>query len=201
MNHVSQTPQWGSLALVSYIPDPLGAFLDRLRQSLPGEDIPQAHITILPPRPLQLPVELASEQVCKLLSGFRAFPVELSAVRRFRHTNVLYLDVGEGSARLHALHDALSMGDLAHHEEFEFRPHLTLGCASSPSDVEPLRKSVKAAWDSALVNRTFLLDEIACLWLSPQAPPRNWQRLWLHSLKTRETVNSASDALSISGIA
>lgn len=188
MDHVSQTPHWGSFALVSYIPEPLGSFLDGLRQSLSGDGVPQAHITLLPPRPLLLSVELASEQVLKLLTGFRAFPVELSAVRRFRQTNVLYLDVGEGSARLHALHDALNRGDLAHNEEFEFRPHLTLGIPPCPRDIEPLRKLAQAAWESAPVTGRFLLYEIVCLWLPHDGLPSQWQRLWSHNLETRQTL-------------
>ncbi len=186
---VRETSPWGSIALVSYIPDPLGSFLNQLRHSLTGEHTPDAHVTILPRRPLTLPVELASEQVLKLLTAFRSFPVELSSVRRFRQTDVLYVDVNEGSARLYALHEALSMGDLAYNEEFVFRPHLTLGCPAASSDMEALRQFAQAAWDSASLARRFLLQEVVCLWLRPDGPQSEWRRLWSHNLKTRQTVN------------
>ena len=39
-------------ALVAYIPDPLGRFLDDLRVELTPDCKPRAHVTILPPRPL-----------------------------------------------------------------------------------------------------------------------------------------------------
>ncbi len=39
-------------ALVSYIPDPLGNFLDRLRLDLVPGCSPHAHVTVLPPRPI-----------------------------------------------------------------------------------------------------------------------------------------------------
>lgn len=195
MGDLPQTSPWGSFALVSYIPDPLGSFLNDLRHSLTGEEAPHAHVTILPRRPLTIPVEQASSQVLKLLAGFRSFPVELSSVRCFRQTNVLYVDVSEGSARLHALHDALSMGDLAYDEDFEFRPHLTLSCPGSAGDTQALRKFAKGVWDSAGVNRRFLLDEIVCLWLAPDAGQNEWHRLWTHNLKTRKTINKAPATL------
>jgi 2'-5' RNA ligase len=187
MDELPQTSRWGSLALVSYIPDPLGSFLNGLRHSLTGEDTPHAHVTILPRRPLTVPVDGTSEQVLKLLTGFRAFAVELSVVRRFPQTNVLYVDISEGSARLHALHDALSMGDLAYNEEFEFRPHLTLGCSESSSDMETGYEFAKKAWDSAPAIRRFMLQEIVCLWLRPDGSQNEWGRLWSHNLKTRQT--------------
>ena len=40
-------------ALVVYIPDPLAGFLDDLRKELVANCLPRAHVTILPPRPLQ----------------------------------------------------------------------------------------------------------------------------------------------------
>ena len=188
MENIPQTSGWGSLALVSYIPDPLGSFLNGLRHTLTGEATPNAHVTILPRRPLTVPVETASEQVLKLLTGFRSFAVELSSVRRFERTNVLYVDISEGSARLHALHDALSMGDLAYNEDFEFRPHLTLGSPESSSDVEALHRFAKTAWDAAPTFRRFLLQEIVCLWLRPDGLQSEWHRLWVHNLQTRQTT-------------
>lgn len=195
MEAILQSSPWGSLALVSYIPDPLGSFLNNLRHSLTGEDAPHAHVTILPRRPLSIPVEIASEQILKLLTGFRSFSVEVSAVRRFRQTNVVYLDISEGSARLHALHDALSMGDLAHNEEFEFRPHLTLSFPQSPEGIEAAHKYAKAAWEAASVNRRFLLEEIVCLWLPAENTHNQWQRLWTHDLKNRQTRQNSPAAL------
>lgn len=195
MDDLPPTAQWGSLALVTYIPDPLGSFLDQLRHSLTGEDAPSAHVTILPRRPLSLPVEIASDQIVKFLAGFRSFAVELSSVRRFGQTNVVYVDISEGCARLHALHDALGMGDLAHDEEFEFRPHLTLCCPAPSADTKALHKSAKAAWESASMSRRFVVDEVVCLWLRPGGLASDWRRLWTHNLKTGQTIRQPAPAL------
>ncbi|MBV9405692.1 MAG: 2'-5' RNA ligase family protein [Acidobacteriaceae bacterium] len=185
---VSEIPQWGSFALVSYIPDPLGSFLHGLRQLLPGEDNSQPHITILPPRPLKLPVDGASHVALKVLAEFPAFDVELSKVRHFPGTNVLFLDVGRGSGQLYELHRTLSAGDLHHTEMFDFRPHLTLGGPVAPADLTLLRKKAEAAWRAAKCPNRFALDEVVGLWLSPDGPQGEWRRLWSHKLSSKETT-------------
>ena len=45
MNPISGDPRCGLFALVSYIPDPLGSFLQGLREILPNNDSSEAHIT------------------------------------------------------------------------------------------------------------------------------------------------------------
>ncbi len=123
---LSDFPEWGSFALVAYIPDPLGAFLQSLRRGLPGQENPQAHITVLPPRPLKASVETASREAKVTLGRFEPFPVELDSVRVFPETHILYLDIAEGHSALNQLHDALNSGILSHEEIFDFLPHLTI---------------------------------------------------------------------------
>ena len=53
-------------ALVSYIPDPLGAFLDDLRLKLAPKCKPHAHITILPPRPICAEPHIAIQEIRSL---------------------------------------------------------------------------------------------------------------------------------------
>jgi hypothetical protein len=177
---------------VSYIPDPLGSFLNSLRQTLSAEENPQAHITILPRRPLSLPVETASQQAIEILSRFPAFEVELCNVRRFPETNVMYLDVGKGNARLHAVHDALNAGSLAHNEEFDFDPHLTLSDPVPRADAEKIRATAKAAWDQTALERRFLVDEVVCLWMADAGPKGDWARLWSYRLSSKDRAMTAA---------
>ncbi len=190
MIDITETPQWGSFALVSYIPDPLGSFLHGLRQTLPGEGNPQPHITILPPRPLKLAAEAASQQAQNILLQFPAFEVELSKVRSFPGTNMLYLDVSEGNSALHDLHTLLNAGDLDHSENFDFRPHLTLGGPVPSQDLLSVQRRIEAAWLSSDCPRRFTLDEVVFLWLNSQIAQREWQRLWSHRLSTKETIHA-----------
>jgi 2'-5' RNA ligase len=189
MNHVTETTEWGSFALVSYIPDPLGSFLHGLRQALPGDDNPQPHITILPPRPLKLAVDAASQQAQNILLQFPAFEVELSRVRSFPETNVFYLEVGKGNGLLHDLHDALNAGDLDYTEEFDFRPHLTLSGPVNSAQLPWVRGQAEIAWYSSDHPRQFILDEIVFLWLSPETSDGQWHRVWSHSLSGGEDTN------------
>ena len=179
-------------ALVSYVPDPLGSFLDALRQSFPGEKYPQAHITILPPRPLRVATESASRQALAVLRNFSAFDVELTSVQRFPDTDVLYLDVSEGDRLLHQLHAALNSGVLADQERFEFRPHLTLG-GPIPSEALPAEhKRAESAWESWDAPRRFTLNEVAALWGTPSGNSAEWQRLWTFNLPAGSARQAAA---------
>ncbi len=197
MNHTSETPRWGFLALVSYIPDPLRSVLHGLRQILPGDDSPQPHITILPPRPLKVPVEAASKQAQKILRDFKAFDVELSHARFFPETNFIYLEIAQGDSLLRDLHDALNTGLLQDDEEFEFRPHLTLGRPLPLADITAVEKQVDDAWRSAACYRRFALDEVVLLWLSSNSSNGEWHRLWSYSLTERKAAAAQSAAAGI----
>src|ERR1700761_7912501 len=163
MHGMFEGSRWGQFALVSYIPEPLGSFFYDLRGSLPGDSNPQAHVTILRPRPLRVPVDSASEQALRLLAEFPAFEIELSTVQRFPETNFLYLDIADGNSLLHHLHDALNTGDLACTEEFEFRPHLTLGGPIPEPEMNTTQDRAEVAWLANGHSRRFTLDEIVFL--------------------------------------
>jgi 2'-5' RNA ligase len=182
MNDIPEAPRWGVFALVTYIPGALGSFLQELRETMPGNDASPAHITLLPPRALRVPVEAASTQAREILGRFPAFDVELSKVRRFPQTSFLYIDLTEGDSVVHDLHAALNTGDLADSEEFEFRPHLTLGGPVSPGKLDFAQQEAELTWDSAQCSPRFTVDEIVFLWLSPDSAQGEWRQLWSQSL-------------------
>src|SRR5438105_11352705 len=84
-------------ALVIYIPDPLGRFLDDLRKELVPGCNPHAHVSVLPPRPLAVDWQVASEQVRACASVRPAFEVTLGAVNMFPVTNVIYIELATGA--------------------------------------------------------------------------------------------------------
>lgn len=190
MTQITAT-QWGHFALVSYVPDPLASFVHRLRGSLPGIGNPQAHITILPPRPLRLPVDTAAEQVRNALRNFPPFAVQLTRVSRFVETNFLYLEIGEGNAVLHSMHDTLNEGELAHEETIEFRPHLTLGGPVPPERLKEARGRAEDLWRSAICQPRFTLEDVVFLWLPPNSTQHDWERLWTHRLTARSNGTQA----------
>jgi 2'-5' RNA ligase len=186
---LSESPEWGSFALVTYIPDPLGSFLRSLRHALPGNEKPQAHITLLPPRPLQAAVDLVSREAQILLSRFQPFSVQLSEVKVFSETNILYLEIAKGNDALHELHDALNAGLLAHEENFEFLPHLTISGSVPMRDLAKIRAQAKQGWEKHKGATTFEVTEVVALWQPLYTSPDDWNRVW--SQKLGDSGNSA----------
>src|SRR5580765_4520775 len=84
-------------ALVIYIPDPLGRFLDDLRRELVPGCNPHAHVSVLPPRPIAVDWREASAQVCRCAAERPPFEITLGAIRRFPVTNVIYIELAAGS--------------------------------------------------------------------------------------------------------
>src|SRR5882724_9384348 len=71
-------------ALVSYIPNPLGEFLDRLRKELVAGCNPHAHVTVLPPRPLYVDPQTSMRALETNLDRFSPFQVEIERVQVFK---------------------------------------------------------------------------------------------------------------------
>jgi 2'-5' RNA ligase len=174
--------EWGSFALVAYIPEPLGTILRTLREQLPGEENPQAHVTLLPPRPLKTSVEAASRQAQIIMSRFKPFQVELSGVKLFPETNILYLDIANGNEALHQLHDALNVGVLAHEENFDFLPHLTISGPVPMRRLPKARLEAERAWEEHRSEATFEVREAVALWQPLRGSPDDWNRVWTQKL-------------------
>src|SRR5262245_11541018 len=79
-------------ALVSYIPDPLGGFLDDLRRELIPGCNPHAHVSVLPPRTIGVDWQIAGEQVRACADGWAPFDITLGKIGRFPVTNVIYIE-------------------------------------------------------------------------------------------------------------
>ena len=90
-------------ALVAYVKSPAGEFVENLRREL-HPDLPQfaAHLTILPPRPLQGTRELRRLQLLERICGEEEpFEVTLGAVETFIPvTPTVYIRVESDAARM-----------------------------------------------------------------------------------------------------
>src|SRR6202521_1359491 len=108
-------PVWdriNSFALVSYIPDPLAGFLDRLRQELVPNCFLRAHVDILPPRPISTSPEEAWRVVQALAPSFPSFEVEMTDVEVFPVSDVIYIKISAGREELRQMHEALNVDGL-----------------------------------------------------------------------------------------
>jgi 2'-5' RNA ligase len=148
-------------ALVIYIPDPLGMFLDDLRRELAPACNPHAHVSVLPPRPLAVDWQVAGEQVRELTAAQPPFAVALAEVRIFPVTNVSYIEVGAGAAELHHLHDAISRGALAFEEPFAYYPHITLAQQIEPDQVQAVHELAVRRWKEFTGPKTFRAERAA----------------------------------------
>ena len=153
--HVPPEQRLNVFALVIYIPDPLGRFLDDLRTELVPTYNPHAHVSVLPPRPLAVEWDRASEQVRSLIGGWSPFEIELTDLRIFPVTQVLYLDVGAGASELRKMNTAMNTDGLQFQEPFEYHPHITLAQDVPHSEVPGLDRLARQRWSEYRGNRTF----------------------------------------------
>jgi 2'-5' RNA ligase len=133
-------------ALVIYIPPPLGAFLDELRRELVPDYNPHAHVSVLPPRPLEGDWRTASEEARVLTEGWAPFDVELTSVRVFPLTNVIYVEIGAGASELSRLHSAMNNSALSFAEPFPYHPHITLAQEIPAERVGELTELARRRW-------------------------------------------------------
>jgi len=133
-------------ALVIYVPDPLGQFLDGLRRELVPHDNPHAHVSVLPPRPLRVEWPLASSQVRTLTEAWNSFDIELTNIGIFPVTDVVYIELGAGAAELRRMHAAMNRSALDFVEPFSYHPHLTLAQEIAHPDVAAVRDLADGRW-------------------------------------------------------
>jgi len=142
-------------ALVIYLPEPLGRFLDELRCELVPHDKPHAHVSVLPPRPLAVDWQVASDQVRSLTEAWSPFEIELTNIEVFPVTNVIYLELGTGAAELRRLHGAMNARALEFHEPFAYHPHVTLAQELTSSEVTAAHALARRRWENYPGKRSF----------------------------------------------
>jgi 2'-5' RNA ligase len=145
-------------ALVVYLPDPLGGFLDDLRlEMVPGCN-PHAHVSVLPPRPLPVAPDAAIEEARGIVAGFAPFDIELGQIEKFDVTDVIYIGVERGAERLREIHTRLNSGSLAFDEPFAYHPHVTLAQEIPDGQVDNLLALAGRRWQEFHGPRKFRAD-------------------------------------------
>lgn len=147
-------------ALVTYISDPLGEFLDTLRRELVPSCVPRAHVTILPPRPLSGPAHSAIRELNAEISDLAVFDIEARSVEIFRDTSVIYIGLGAGRNQFRRLHERLNKGPLEFEEPFPYHPHITLAQDLLPGQLPELFERAKRRWAEFPGPRSFSVETI-----------------------------------------
>lgn len=115
-------------ALISYVRNPVGEFVDNLRRELhPTTAHMAAHLTILPPRELRGSEARALEFLEEACSRVLPFDVELGDVETFLPTTpTVFIQVSRFAYRMRELHDRLCADGLGCPENWPYIPHLTI---------------------------------------------------------------------------
>jgi 2'-5' RNA ligase len=115
-------------ALVTYVRNPVGEFVEQLRQELhPTIAHMPAHLTILPPRELAGSEAAALEFLEEACSHVIPFSVGLGDMEAFLPTTpTIFIQVKRAAYRVRELHDQLCGKGLRCSENWPYIPHVTI---------------------------------------------------------------------------
>ncbi len=153
------TPRY---ALVAYVRNPVGEFVERLRRQLHPE-LPHlaAHLTVLPPRLLQGTERSALEMLEESCSRVAPFEVTLGEVETFiPRTPTVFIRVAEGSYRMRELHEQLNTKALAAQEEWPYMPHLTIVKMSAEPQAQQAYRVAHELWVHFECSRDIQVSEL-----------------------------------------
>lgn len=180
-----ETPGACHFALVSYIPGQLAAFLDRLRYELKPGCVLRSHITVLPPRPIDLNIAESIRRIQAEGEDIDPFTIELGPVAIFDKSNVVYLRILRGERELHALHENLNSGQMEYDGPFPYHPHITLAQDLTPEEALWLAEIARQRWAAYDGPRAFCVEELSFV---RSVKPGVWQDLAHVDLARPEAV-------------
>ncbi|HLH07694.1 MAG TPA: 2'-5' RNA ligase family protein [Terriglobales bacterium] len=149
-------------ALVAYIRNALGEFVENLRSELhpPHAHLP-AHITILPPRCLRGTEQEALEQVEAVCQGANPFIVELGEVETFMPvTPTVFIRVAHAAYRMRELHDQMNRASLWAEENWPYMPHLTIAKLETIEAAQEAENTARERWSTFRGSRLVCIEEL-----------------------------------------
>ena|SRR5258708_2737980 len=149
-----------SFAVVSYFSGPLAEYLTRLRRELVADCGARAHLTVLPPRPIEGSVEDTIRGLSHGVQDFQPIPVVLGEVEMFPESRVIYLSVKAGQAELERMHNALNTGGIASKEPFPYHPHITLAQDLAPGSIAVVLDRARRHWNNWPHPRGFVVEKL-----------------------------------------
>src|SRR5437660_6207427 len=149
-------------ALVAYVRNPVGEFVEHLRRELHPE-LPHlpAHLTLLPPRCLQggeLSALAMLEEVCSQVAPFE---ITLGDVETFVPvTPTVFIRVAHAGYKMRELHDRLNTKVLLSEEEWPYMPHLTIVKMGTEQQARNAFKIGHQRWNSYTGTRRARIAEL-----------------------------------------
>jgi 2'-5' RNA ligase len=172
-------------ALVAYVKNQVGEFVENLRRELHPE-LPHlaAHVTLLPPRCLQGTEAEALSMLQERCRQFEPFEVSLGEVETFIPvTPTVFVRVAHAAYRMRELHDLLNADGLATREEWPYMPHLTIVKMGAEDQAQHAYRMARTRWAEYEGSRcievrdlSFVREEAAYKWIDLAAIPLGSQR-------------------------
>jgi 2'-5' RNA ligase len=149
-------------ALVTYLRNPIGEFVEHLRQELhPTTQHMAAHLTILPPRELRSTEQAAVEFLEEACSRVIPFTVELGDVETFLPTTAtVFIQVKRAAYRMRELHDQLCGRGLQCAEIWPYIPHLTILKTEDDAEARAAYKIAHERWAQFTGRRDVLVEKL-----------------------------------------
>ena len=135
-------------ALVAYVRNPVGEFVESLRKELHPE-LPHlaAHVTLLPPRLLDGTESSALQKLEELCKEVEPFEVSLGEVETFIPvTPTVFIRVAHAAYRMRELHDRLNVNALCCREEWPYMPHLTIVKMGAEDQAQHAYRVARTRW-------------------------------------------------------
>jgi len=149
-------------ALVAYIKNPVGKFVENLRRELHPE-LPHlaAHVSVLPPRQLQGSESAALETLSDICSHVEPFEASLGEMETFiPATPTVFIRVCHSAQRLRELHDQFNTGGLAMKEEWPYMPHMTIIKVPTEEQAQKAYLKARKRWDCFCEPRTIQIQKL-----------------------------------------
>jgi 2'-5' RNA ligase len=157
-------------ALVAYVRHPVGEVIESLRRELhPDLRHLPAHVTILPPRELDIPENLSAEAseaaaveaLTNLCRDVDSFEIVLGEVATFVPvTPTVFIRVAHGAYRLRELHNRLDTGVLGCREQWPYMPHLTVVKMADETQALSAFEVASQRWGQYLGSRRISIEEL-----------------------------------------
>jgi 2'-5' RNA ligase len=163
-------------ALVAYVSNPIGQFVESLRREFQPEQahLP-AHLTLLPPRPLGGTSQQAIELIEEACGSVQPFEVTMGDVESFAPvTPTVFIRVAHAAYRMRELHEKLNRGVLKFEEPWPYMPHLTV---FRLDDFERASRGFEAAterWTEYHGPRRILIESLTFV---RETSPHHWEDL------------------------
>jgi 2'-5' RNA ligase len=167
-------------ALVAYVNNSVGQFVEQLRRDLhPSLPHMAAHLTVLPPRCLVGTEDEARRSLENVCRAIEPFEVSLDEVETFIPvTPTVFIRVGCEARQLRDLHDRLNCRVLATPEDWPYMPHVTIAKLDAQQDAQQAYLMARKRWAKFQGSRcipvrelTFVREEAKNHWVDLAGVP------------------------------